>query len=413
MTRVWGVRQVKRNYIEIWIFLLLLFSVNFFDFLPITEAIGPNGPFTFYLLSLFLVFTFYRQAWIRDSADWLRPFWWFLFGVFLSFIPAQLYYGQSFVQSFFTNRRMFEFVAFPILIALRPSERELRTSLYAFSILYLTMTLLITLLGESWVFVGENSQFIEEGDYVHVLPGIRFIALAFIFAIQRSVKDSNRSNLFWVFFEFGILFLIQNRTSLIAAVCIILFVIYKMRMNANKLILVTAILLAVLLFGIYTSGQWGILYQTTVEQLLNPDYNRNKAFLYMFGHRTWVQYLLGSGFISANVDPIILTLQESGIFHSDVGLVGLWHMYGVIPFLTVLVMALRGFFVRKSMAVKAGAIYILVGAPTMSFFAFGETLLWLSIYLYMYYSESVPGYADNRVSQRRVGWEGRYRSIAR
>ena len=54
-TDSWGVQRKKRDYIEVWVFLLLLFSVNFFDLLPITRVIGPNGPFTFYLISLFLV----------------------------------------------------------------------------------------------------------------------------------------------------------------------------------------------------------------------------------------------------------------------------------------------------------------------------------------------------------------------
>ena len=103
-TKSWGVRQKKRDYIELWVFFLLLFSVNFFDLLPITNVIGPNGPFAFYLLSLFLVFTFHRRAWIRDSLHWLTPFWWYLFGILLSYIPALLYYDQSFLQSFFTNR---------------------------------------------------------------------------------------------------------------------------------------------------------------------------------------------------------------------------------------------------------------------------------------------------------------------
>jgi hypothetical protein len=172
-TSSWGVQRKKRDYIEVWVFLLLLFSVNFFDLLPITRVIGPNGPFTFYLISLFLVFTFHRRAWIRDSARWLIPFWWFLLGIVLSYVPALLNYGQSFTQSFFTNRRIFEFTAFPILIALRPTERELRTSLYAFSVVYLFFTLFVTFLAQDWVYVPAEASFIEEGDFVHNLSGVR------------------------------------------------------------------------------------------------------------------------------------------------------------------------------------------------------------------------------------------------
>ena len=410
----WGVQRKKRDYIELWVFLLLLFSVNFFDLLPITRVIGPNGPFTFYLVSLFLVFTFHRRAWIRDSLRWLIPFWWFLLGIVLSYVPALLHYGQSFTQSFFTNRRIFEFTAFPILIALRPTERELRTALYSFSLVYLFVTLFVTFIAPNWVFVPPEASFIEEGDYVHNLSGIRHVSLAFIFAFQRMIKDSTQSNIAWTLFLFAILFLVQNRTSLIAAILMSGFVVYSMKMSARKLIIIVVIVVTFVLMAVYTSGQWGQLYQMTVSQVLNPEYNRNKALTYMFSARDPLRYLLGEGFISANVNPIILTLQESGIYHSDVGLVGLWHMYGIIPVAVVLVMTVKGLSRKKSFAVRAAAIYILTGTLTLSFFAFGETLLWLSIYLYMFYVDGDPAYVDNRVTKRHFNWpDWRYRSIGR
>ena len=413
-TKSWGVRQKKRDYIELWVFFLLLFSVNFFDLLPITNVIGPNGPFAFYLLSLFLVFTFHRRAWIRDSLHWLTPFWWYLFGIILSYIPALLYYDQSFLQSFFTNRRIFEFTAFPILIALRPTERELRTALYAFSVLYLFFTLFVTFVAPDWVFQSPDAAFIEEGDYVHNLSGIRHVALAFFFAYHRMTRDATRGNIAWTLFLFAILFLVQNRTTLIAVFMMVGYTIYLMKMSARKLIIIVVIVITLVLMAIYTSGQWGQLYQMTVSQILNPEYNRNKALVYMFGAREPLRYLLGDGFISANVNPIIPTLQESGIYHSDVGFVGLWHMYGIIPVIVVLVMTINGLVRKKSITVRAAAIYILTGAVTLSFFAFGETLLWLSIYLYMYYVDGDPAYVDIRKKKRRsIGNTWHYRSISR
>lgn len=412
--KLWGVRQKKRDYIELWVFFLLLFSVNFFDLLPITNVIGPNGPFAFYLISLFLVFTLHRRAWIRDSLHWLTPFWIYLFGILLSYIPALLYYGQSFTQSFFTNRRIFEFTAFPILIALRPTERELRTALYAFSVVYLVLTLFVTYFAPSWVFLPPEVSFIEEGDYVHILSGIRHVSLAFIFAFHRMTTVGNRSSFAWTLFLFAVLFLVQNRTSLLAAIFMGGFFIFSMKMSARKLIIIGVIVLTLVLMAVYTSGQWGQLYQMTVSQIVNPEYNRNKALAYMFSTRTPLQYLLGEGFISAKVNPIIPTLQESGIYHSDVGLVGLWHMYGVIPVAVVIVMSIKGLSRRKSFAVRAAAIYILTGTLTLSFFAFGETLLWLSIFLYMYYVDGHPAYVDKRGTKRKIRWTvWRYRSIGR
>ena len=407
----WGVAKKKRFYIEIWIFLLMLFSVNFFEILPITNLIGPNGPFTFYLVSLFFMFTFNRRAWISDSVAWLVPLWWLVFGIVLSFIPALLNYRQSFVQSFFTNRRMFELAAFPILIAMRPNEQELRAPLYAFSIVYLVACVFTSYVAPEWIPHDESRSFIESGDYVYTLSGIRIVFLAYVFAFNRAMHQSNMNNIAMVMFQFVVMFIAQNRTTLIAAIAVAIYILYTMRMNSNKLIIIAFLILSVLLMAIYTAGQWNSLYQETVAQLNNPDYNRNKSMLYMVAPRDWVRYLLGDGFISANVNPILHVLQESGIYHSDVGLLGFWHQYGIIPTITVIVMTIKGLVSKKSFLIKASAIYIIVGAMTLSYFALSESLLWLSVYLYLYYSADLERFQEKIViRQRWSGW--RYRSIS-
>lgn len=413
MKSSWGVREKKRRYIEVWIFFLMLFSVNFFELIPITRVIGPNGAFTFCLLTLFFCFTFNREAWIRDSKDWLKPFWWFLAGVFLSFLPALIYYGQSPVQSFFTYRRMFQFAAFPIFIAIRPSERELRTALYAFSIVYLASALFVTFSAPDWVELSENVQLVEEGDYVHSLEGIRILSLAFIFAFAKLVREYSFKNLAWAVFLFGILYLIQNRTSLLAVIFIAAYAVFSMKASARKLVIISVVAVTLLLMFVYTAGQWGHLYQKTVEQILNPDYNRNKALTYMFAHRPWLRYLFGDGFISANVSDIIPVLQEQGIYFSDVGLIGTWFQFGVITVGTVVVMVVKAFSRKKTFLVKACAIYLLAGTFTMSYFALGESLLWLSLYLYIFYSDGLPSFAERTTRKRFTGWSTQsFRSIS-
>ena len=395
-----------------WVFLLLICSVNFFDIVPITRLVGVNGPFTFYLLSLFFMFTFNRRALIGDSMHWLVPFWWFLFGILLSFIPAQIYYGQSFLQSFFTYRRFFELVAFPILIALRPNEKELRTSLYAFSVLFLILCLIVTFIAPGLVVIPEKRNLVENGDYVHVLAGVRHVFLAFIFALHRAIRQGGIKYYGWVFFLFLVLFLAQNRTSLIAAVFVLCFVLFSMKMSSRKLILMAMLFISAGLMILYTADQWRALYFETLNQLNNPEYNRIKSLVYMTGSRSILRYLLGDGFISADVNPLIHILQESGIDHSDVGLLGLWHQFGVLPVVVVLVITFKGFSPRKSFLVKASAIYTLTGILSLSYIAFGETLLWFSCYLYLYYASSSPQFQEPLTNQRKAQYYY-HRSIAR
>ena len=395
-------------------YLLILFSVNFFDLIPINNIIGPNGPFTFYLLSLFLMFTFHRRAWIGDSKEWLVPFWLFALGILLSFIPANLYYGQSFGRSFLTNRRMFELVAFPILIALRPNEKEIRRSLYAFAVTYFLVSFFVTFFAQSLVPVEESVEFVEEGDYLHTVRGARFIVMALIFALNRVLKDYTTKHFLIAFGVFIILFVGQNRTSLIAALIIVLYTILKMKMSSRKLLAVSMVVISAMLIIVGTAGQWAFLYDQTMSQILDPDYNRNKAIVYMFSQREFLRYLLGDGFISAYVNPIVHHLQESGIFHSDVGFVGMWHQFGVLPVGVVIYYMFKSLFSpKKGFVVKSCAIFMLVGALTVSYYATGDALLWLSFFLYIYYSENLPKYRDDSRSRPSYDWrKSRYRSIS-
>ena len=410
----WGVVKKKRRLIDVWLCFLMIVSVNFFDLIPITSLLGVDGGYTFYLITLFILFTFYRRKFIRDYLPWMKPFWWFMIGIVLSFIPAQIYYGQGFVQSFFTYRHMLYFCAFPVFIAVRPTEREIRSALYYFSVIYLVVVLYVSFVNDSLIPAREYATFYDDiGDYVLTIQGFRYVVLGLIMALDRLMYNFNNKNLFWALFLFGIIFLVQNRTAILVAVVVSLFSIWDMRMSARKLMMMTAITVAGLFLVVLTASQWGLLYNETLEQLSNPDYNRIKAMNYMFAHREgFIRYILGDGFISANVNPIIHRLGAEGIFHSDVGLFGMWNQFGLIPVLTILIACIKGLAAEKSYISKSIAMFILLGAATLSYFGLAETLTLLAFFLYMYNTDRVGELHDNtyEVQRKKRTW-GRYRTL--
>ena len=121
---VWGVVRKKRRLIDVWLCVLMILSTNFFELEPIIRVLGVDGGYTFYLITLFILFTFYRKKHIREYLPWMKPFWWFMAGIILSCIPALIYYGQGIGRSLIANRHMLFFCAFPVFIAIRPTERE-------------------------------------------------------------------------------------------------------------------------------------------------------------------------------------------------------------------------------------------------------------------------------------------------
>lgn len=410
----WGVIRKKRRLIDVWLCLLMILSLNFFELLPIIRVFGVDGGYAFYLFTLFILFTFYRRKHIRDYLPWMKPFWWFMIGILLSCIPALIYYGQGIGRSLLTNRHMLFFCALPVFIAIRPTEREIRSALYAFSVIYLVIVLLVAFVDNSLLSIPEYAMD-HEGDYVYTVQGFRYVVLGLIMSLDRLMQKFSNQNLFWFFFQFGIIFLIQNRTALLAAVVISLFAIWDMKMSARKLLLMAIIFSAALFLVAMTASQWGLLYDETISQLSDPDYNRIKSMSYMFAHRDgFIRYILGDGFISGNVNPILQRLAEEGIYHSDVGLFGTWHQYGLIPVLTILVCCIKGLAAKKSFISKSIAIYILVGAATLSYFGLAETLMLLAFFQYMYNTDMIGELHDNTYDpiQKKAHW-GHYRSLTR
>ena len=410
----WGVIWKKRRLIDVWLCLLMILSLNFFELLPIIRVFGVDGGYAFYLFTLFILFTFYRRKHIRDYLPWMKPFWWFMIGILLSCIPALIYYGQGIGRSLLTNRHMLFFCALPVFIAIRPTEREIRSALYAFSVIYLVIVLLVAFVDNSLLSIPEYAMD-HEGDYVYTVQGFRYVVLGLIMSLDRLMQKFSNQNLFWFFFQFGIIFLIQNRTALLAAVVISLFAIWDMKMSARKLLLMAIIFSAALFLVAMTASQWGLLYDETISQLSDPDYNRIKSMSYMFAHRDgFIRYILGDGFISGNVNPILQRLAEEGIYHSDVGLFGTWHQYGLIPVLTILVCCIKGLAAKKSFISKSIAIYILVGAATLSYFGLAETLMLLAFFQYMYNTDMIGELHDNTYDpiQKKAHW-GHYRSLTR
>ena len=135
---------------------------------------------------------------------------------------------------------------------------------------------------------------------------------------------------------------------------------------------------------------------------------------YMFAPREGlIRYFLGEGFISGSVNPILQRLALEGIFHSDVGLFGMWHQYGLIPVITILVCCIKGLAAKKSFISKSIAIYILVGAATLSYFGLSETLMLLAFFQYMYNTDRIGELHDNTYDpvKKKAQW-GRYRSLS-
>ena len=231
----------------------------------------------------------------------MTPVWWILIGVLISFIPAYRYYGQHLYYSVIVYRQFFGYFALFVLLSVNPTRRELKRALYAFSVIYLVVTLHVTFVNQDLVELQDNVDFIQKGDFVHMLSGIEYVVLAFIFALDDLLKQRRTSwpYLVWSLFIFVIVFLPQNRTTIMASFVIVLVATLSSRSASRRL--VSEVVMSFFAFAVLVVAGGYImgLVTETVQQLSDPEYNRVKAFTYFTSvPNGWMSIFWGNGFIS-------------------------------------------------------------------------------------------------------------------
>ena len=407
-----------RFHVSIDILLMLLVAVRIFDLKTFGWLFGGEGGFFVYLVLLIVIYIRNMGFKVRyEAVGKMTPVWWILIGALISFIPAYRYYGQHLYYSVIVYRPFFGYFALFVLLSVKPTRRELKRALYAFSVIYLVATLYVTFVNQDLVELEEKVDFIQKGDFVHLLSGIEYVVLAFIFAVDdfRNQRRISWPHLIWSLFIFAIVFLPQNRTTIMASFVIVLVATLSSRSASRRLVsevVMGFFALAVLvLAGGYIMG----LVNETVQQLSDPDYNRVKAFSYFTSlPNGWMSIFWGNGFISGNVHPIMSQLMQDGIYYADMGLLGFWFLFGIIPVGAILYYVFKGLSRKHSFLVRANAWFILVGMLTISFFLRFNYSLWLCIFLYL--SANDPVYEWNAAVEKKKRAEKkalhRYRSLA-
>ena len=405
----------KRNSLCYELLFLMLVSSRFFDLNPLAPLLAGGGQLFLLLGTLAIIYMTQLGFQLRTGIlKNMKTVWWILGGLSLSYLAAYLFYRQPVYLSFVVNRQFFSLLVFPLLLAVRPSFRELKWSLYAFSTICAIVTLYISFVDQSLVPTKEFMPFIEEGDFVHALSGLHFIVISFIIALSEFRSNRTVKKFIPVFLLFLFIFIAQNRTFLIATAAVIFLSVISNRSARSRLYAVAILGIAASMAFVILFNSVSALYMETMEQLSNPEYNRIKALVYIFSlPNGFISILIGNGFISGNFDPLVSNLSKEGIFYSDVGMFALWHVYGLLPVAAILASIIRGLSPYHSMVVRCNALLILVCSMTVGYYASIETLTWLCFYLYLLYSDEEYAQASKqRQAAIRQRLLRRYRSLS-
>lgn len=399
-----------------YILILLLLSVDCWNILPLGRIVSPTGwyisIFVWLIIGLlFMKNRFHDYLW---KAGGNAPFYWIIIGVLCSFLPSKLYYAQSFTMSMVTSRMMLVYCALPVIMAIRPSYSDLRKAFYSFAILFLAITLLDSISSVHITYnrelfyqsdVHNNLDYIAEGDFVHMLSGLGLVLIAYSFSVYEYVRENSMKHLLMMLVLYLAISINLNRSTILPSTLLLL---YPLLFSKNKRNIVAYLIISLIFITVIIQTQYShivALINQTIEDVNNTDYNRNMAYSYFLsGFRDKpLCYLLGTGLISSHASSYVSTLQSSGIHNSDVGLIGMWNLYGIIPIIVVLLFVVKTFF-HKSIPLQCKfiAFFIVLCSPTISFFCqFPEQIMWLVffIYLYYYYEKDVEGFT---ISHKRL-----------
>ena len=382
-----------------YLLILMLISVNFFHFTPIASLTGNNLCLVLFLLWLLAAHFLYNPP-ERFLGLTLKGYYWPVLliglGVLISFIPARVLYGQSFPQSLISSRFMLALIALPAIGTVRPDRKELEKAIIWFSLILLTFACLDALglpLIDRQFFIDDehpNRELIDSDSYVMLLPGFQFVVVSLFFFLDRLKRGWNLYDLAGAIFFIGAIFLLQNRTILFISALVFAYTFLTIQGSTRRQTYLFRSL-SVVIIGVMivtTIPHWIRLFTETASQLGNSDYNRILAYSYFLFQAcpSWVYYLTGTGFISANASSVMQDLMASGIYNSDVGFVGFWNYYGILPIIAVVTSAVYGFRKDSPFYVKFNAFFMLVGGLTIACFDTMDKILWLCVFLYMVFN---------------------------
>ena len=218
---------------------------------------------------------------------------------------------------------------------------------------------------------------------VGYVPGATMAIFVMYYYYYKFKDDTNYVNIFYFALAFIFLLAMSNRSNLFAAVITITVssIIVK---SQNKSRIVAIVLLGFLVSFFAMDSYWSSLFAETGEQLNDDDYNRIKAFNYYLheGSRNLLTVILGNGFLSSRASSIMEDLMALGIYNSDMGFIGFWNQFGIIP---VIVFILLPLFAIKNktipLYVKMIGAHILLSSYSIGYYGSpGHAMIFILFY---------------------------------
>lgn len=315
----------------------------------------------------------------------MKPFWWIMAGVLLSMIPAYLYFDQSLAQSFITYRSQLLWFVIPLLLVVSPTEEDVAGAAKWITVI-MACVYFIRMFMPSLFEIDPDKLAHTNIEDMYV-AGLSIATIPIFYNLMLLREKFQWRYMAVIIFCYAYIFMMQNRSTLFPVTLLIVLSLWSIR-SRYRYILIFSCLVASVLFIIQTSDAWMRLFDETTAQLSDEDYNRNVAFHYYIfeANSNWLSAILGNGFLSSNTTSLMQDLMKQGIYNSDMGFIGFWNQYGIIPIIVFTWIMLVPLIRRKkySWYLKLWALQMLMCSFTISYFGISVHLIYFALYYYLF-----------------------------
>jgi hypothetical protein len=386
----------------IYIFICLLFAVNFWNLSMIMNVLPPDALLILSWIWILSGIYFFNDSKRRKGLNdfrYNRTVVFILLGVFISMFSAYFFGKQSYMTTLVAQRTIYTFAFLPVILFVQPTERDIVKALKWITVGTVIVWILVHIKTDLVKLDKESiDQFeTEKQDLSSKLEfyvnGIYFV----VFYLYYKMNEYIRRFSWNVFIEASLvlifIILYQNRSMILGVAPLFLYSLLRFRSNSKTLVIIALSVVLVVAIAL-TSDIWMALINNTQSNLNETDYNRWKALYYYFYQysENWFCYIFGNGFPSGGKSPLgnLMWMNFTrGIYASDLGMIGMWVDYGLIPLIalyTVIVSVLKHRYFP--LYLKFICLHILFVPTIFHFWANpGITFFVFILYFHAYYTE--------------------------
>jgi len=387
-----------------YIVILVLIASAFLNVYPFGTLNTIARGFPFIIMQLLWLLYGYMKRWPQEdeilsenialSKD-NRFTWLILISILPSMYMAGVLFHQSFIQDIISYRYFSIYLTIPILLYIKPSEKEVTDALYYFGVILITVSIVGTYIFPSILqLTGRFENLLDRtlsnknDDFLIIPPSATYwvLLIPLYYYCYKLWSGYDKQYLLRALFLYAIFVAFQNRSSLFPATIFVAITFMKIKFN-NRFIkpFITIILGGIAVYLSFDIIQ-GLIEQT--EREMNSDYDpriiATNYFLDTRGRSIW-ELLFGTGNISFVTSDYVKILQHRHIHYSDVGFIGFWHQFGILPIL------IFSYYLLKCLLSKEQpwnsrflALHIIICATTISYFAMTAHIMWFVFFYYQY-----------------------------